>query len=518
MAPRTFIGVDATGAACLKIMNDAADNPVTTPDSAVHKFRYNSKYDVIPEIAGLVYPFDGPNYATGGGWVYYPSGRNHTNFDYAVRGLPSFPTYREIAPSMAYYANLDYRDPLFMEFLQRPGDNEFVNTQTVTINQGVGNGGFVACGATAGAAWFGGAQWVETGSSWEGTFPSNEAIWNTVGTVSGGQAAAQYPPYTTVTAFWNLPANNVPLNDAPTLTPVSGQKSIKINPGEFKVAKPGYSVDTATGSEVAFSSERRPVKIIKSGDVLLAGGGGTLSVDLGITVSDKMVAYVHCYVDGGAVYWPAHPLHPINGVTYRFSGQSIVFTNNNQTCRVRYFVIAEDDQPATSGTNKVFQQFTAGGEEVVQILSPGSADPPRLADIVIDSRWPMLTLLDEGWFDVSNGAQVHTATFSNPGMLPMVVYNLMCVRAEAPTFLMKKAPYVKRFRHAIYEPDRQAGDSTYAEINPNGTEVKFYTYRGRPVDSYYRNLTEASAFIRTVVPDPFPIFGLRYYVFGIPPI
>ncbi len=50
---RTMIGVDSTGAGCIKIMKNDADNPRTTPDSQRSKFLYNSKYALNASIAHI---------------------------------------------------------------------------------------------------------------------------------------------------------------------------------------------------------------------------------------------------------------------------------------------------------------------------------------------------------------------------------------------------------------------------------------------------------------------------------
>src|SRR5690606_18864813 len=111
--------------------------------------------------------------------------------------------------------------------------------------------------------------------------------------------------------------------------------------------------------------------------------------DIGITIPPNAVADVHFY-QGGTIYYPAEPtgLEVKFGAEYWFEGSLIRFNNQFVACRARFIIYANGTQGGTSGNNDVIKQFTAGGQDVVQILRPGAGANPTFADIVIDSRWP----------------------------------------------------------------------------------------------------------------------------------
>lgn len=77
----------------------------------------------------------------------------------------------------------------------------------------------------------------------------------------------------------------------------------------------------------------------------------------------------------------------------------------------------EDNSAPTSGSYKVWRQFNDGTQDVVQFLRPGAANPPSWADIIIDTRWPAVQILAEGYFTVNSGNDVITdVPFDGAGM------------------------------------------------------------------------------------------------------
>lgn len=175
-------------------------------------------------------------------------------------------------------------------------------------------------------------------------------------------------------------------------------------------------------------------------------------------------------------------------------------------------IIAANPIAPSSGSNKVLRQTTIDGVEVVQFLRPGSGLVPKFADIVIDSRWPAVQLLAEGYFAVGTGALTQVINVSNAsGMFLMVKY--MTVHGAGATqhgsfSSAVRMPYVK----TLVRTGSQAGDSTFARII--GTQVTFFTFRGNPGDVYLD--ANASGHPEVTEAVQVPVTGIRYYIFGIP--
>lgn len=547
---RLFIGLDSNNVPALKITRDSADDPRTTPDSERNKFSYNSNDDALAEINEVVPPVTGTlDPAEWGNAKTYPFSPN------AVRVYFSPPTTDEfdyeraavrfivggveasggpVLYSTRYFETLPYACPVLSDAYRRTSNGRYLNVIT-----------------TYAATLTGGGYVITTCSAILSPQPQSLTVINRTGSV--GSAAFQViPPYTSVTGdamrchtvggvgatlrdviaeteasvgsydrfqvIWNLPADNTPLAAAAKITGTSGVKAISIKPDEFKIARQGHDVDTATFDELVFSAERRPAKIIAAGDVLITSST-SYEIECGITLNDTVVVEQAIY-DTATIAFPFPPNLYIDNswnFEYKIDGTKVVLYNDSAAnYRVRYMVIAADDRPPTSGSNKVFRQIDVSGEKVFQILRPGASDPPNLSDIIIDSRWPSTPMLDEGYLDVltaynanpTGGYQTFTVNFDNPDdLFPFVKMSIVRGSGASSPYFACPPVVRKRVGSASTGPDfnRIGGDTTWCDLTSN-TQAVFHAFRGRVIELGFSSFAQ----------DNYPVVGIRYFIFGIP--
>ncbi len=501
---RTMIGVDSTGAGCIKIMKNSADDPRTTPDSERWKFLYNSKLGIQANLCDIwvVNTFDS-------GVTYYPPGSGAANFTHMslIVAQGTLWGFRNSA-----FPTLRYNVPLFDVKVKKGGGSNRYNQQMVAWNDSGlyyhGQGGFYVVGNYAQLGWM--ENMVLNNNL--GNFAYGTPIIVTPN--DGGDAFNRFRSRDKRLNVWNLPGNNVAPDDAPILAP-NGTKTIRISSSELKIAKPGYSVDTATVQQMSFDANRLPVKVIAAGDILLPAG--VSYYETGMPLPDTVALDVHFY-DSATVCYPSNPQDLDFGAEYWFDGSLIGF-DATKPMRARFMLYLEDTSPPTGGSNKVLRQFTDGGQ-VVQLLRPGSADPPGWADIVIDSRWPQVQILAQGYFSVPGGNGVITdIPFDGTGMFPMVKYLTHHGAGDGSSLgqsnlpmswtALWRLPFVKRLKY-FYSGQAHAGESTYCELTSNN--ARFYTFAGNVGDYYNRG--DSPGTWRTS--GAYAPIGIRYYIFGIP--
>ncbi|MDF1606946.1 hypothetical protein PZ897_02015 [Hoeflea sp. YIM 152468] len=533
---RLFIGIDSNGIPALKITRDSADDPYSTPDSQRSKFSYNSNDAGNAAIGAVVTRETGTPGAEYGAPVVYPlspntgylymspPGSNGTNYKKATIRV-SGGVVGETLYSTRYFDNLRYGCPLLSDCTKNTSNGRYANIRTVA-GLSIPGGGYVLTASTGSMPVSPQSAFVVPAGGGYHTLPDNASVtgaerlhWlnyegggyilrNVVSKLS--RSAAQ--------VLWNLPADNTPLEDAAKIPGTSGVKAITISPTQFKIARQGHNVDTATFDKLVFSADKRPGKVIAAGDVAIAGGT-THVVECGIALNDTVVVEQAMY-SGSAISFPFPPSLYIDDTwnfEYKISGSKVVFYNDTATTyHIRYMIIAADDAPPTTGSNKVFRQIDVDGDTVFQILRPGSAEPPALADIVIDSRWPSIPILDEGYLDVLSvynanpfaGYQSFTVNFANPGNLfPFIKMSVVRGGGASPPYIAC-SPVVRK-RIGPFSPgsefERLGGDTVYCTLNSN-TQAVFHAFRGRIIES------GETAF----VDDTYPTVGIRYYIFGIP--
>ncbi|SDA39494.1 hypothetical protein [Sinorhizobium sp. NFACC03] len=504
---RIRIGNDSTGAGALKIMKNNADDPYSTPDSERWKFLYNSKFDIQASLCDIwvVNTFQAGNSVT-----YYPPGSNAATFTYmsVTVAQGTLWGFRNSA-----FPTLRYNVPLFDVKAKKGGGSNVYNQQMVAWTDSGeyyhGQGGYYAVGN------FAQLGWVE-----------NMVLNNSLGNFAYGIPVI-VTPNDGIDAFnrfrsrdkrvivWNLPGNNAAPDDAPILAP-NGTKTIKITSTETKIAKPGYNVDTATPQQMAMDPSKMPVKVIAAADIALPAGVSYYNT--GVPLPDTVVLDVHFY-DSATIMYPSNPQVLDFGAEYWFDGTNIGF-NATKAMRARFMLYLEDTSVPTGGSNKPLRKFTEGGVDVVQILRPGSADPPSWADIIVDTRRPQVQILAQGYFTFGAGNGVITdIPFDGTGMFPMVKYLTHHGAGNGASVgqnnlpmswsAMWRLPFVKRLKYP-YSGQAHAGESTYCELTANN--ARFYTFAGN-VGDYY-NRADSPGNWRTS--GAYAPGGIRYFIFGIP--
>lgn len=507
--PRTLIGNDSSGSGCIKIMKDLADNPYSTADSLRYKFLYNSKNNVQANLVDI--QVVNVLFATGAGWIFYPAGSNSSTFTSMGSGYAAGTIW---AYKNEYFPSLRYSVPLF--------DIKFKMAGGVVYNQQMtqwqdkfdyynGQGGSYK---TGNGELFGWATGVNMSAFGGATMPNGGIFANITGN-DGQTAFNKFLSRDKRIVTWNLPGNNVAVG-SPSLPP-NGSKTLVIKSDQFKIAKPGYNVDTATGAQVAFDASNIPVKVLRSGDIALPAG--VSYYETGVTLPDTVALDVHFY-DGATITYPNNPKSVDFGATYWFDGSRIGF-NATASMRARFMLYMEDNTPPANGSNKVFRQFNDGTQDVVQFLRPGSSDPPTWADIIVDSRYPAVQILAEGYFTVpvGNGA-LTDIPFDGNGMFPMVKYvtehgagnGASVGHNNVPISWtgMFRLPFLKVLKYVAPGGQSHAGESSYCQLTANN--ARFVTFRGN-VGDYYNRQDSPGTWATSGAYAP---IGIRYYIFGIP--
>jgi hypothetical protein len=505
--PRTLIGLDYTGTACIKIMQSTADDPKTTPDSQSGKFRFNSKWAAQLRYQGS----DFVSQLGGAGSSYLPGGAGNSNFTRFSNKVSNngqqYNFYRN-----SHFSGLEYNFPAFDVKYVSPSSGWYVGGRVSLAFLGWQDragiyrqpqGGSVGWMENASVSGFGGGFFMSYG----GEFRMNSEQPNNIKLL-----------------MWNLPADSSPIiNQA--LSPVPGQMNVQITKNFCRVSKPGYDVRVATPSQMAFDSSSRPAKVIAADDILIPSGSSSYTVSLpGVVISGELVVDIIFY-QGSTVYFPSSPLSDETqyGADYTVSGNSIIFSNPYGTCRARFIVYAQDDGSISSGSNKVLRQFNDGTRDVVQFLRPGAANPPRLSDIMIDSRLPVLQIVKEGYIGIGSGSLQNVVSFDSSGLFPFIKYWTVhgggTITSLGSTTVSRRVrmPYTS---FGYVQPPSAGksyytgGDSSYCRLTTN--EARFFTFVGAPTRRYLEQTQVNPGYQLVNEFDETPIVGIRYYIFGIP--
>jgi hypothetical protein len=497
-----FIGTDSTGAACVKITKGDI-NPFNEPDANASSFLYNSKVAADVKLAAT----DSTPYFSGK--RYFPEGSNANNYKKAsIEFGPSGSGSTYIGVKNSYFAEeIPYRLPVFDLKVRRVSDGRYIELLRTRREGREGFGGaepfYIKASDGGTSAWFDDTN-VDGGNLGNGV--------NYSGFIPNGPGSKEIEKELIV---WRLPGDNTPIKDGAPKAPVPGQRSVEITKDFCRVAKPGYDVRQATPTQLAFDSSGRPLCAIGGGDIAIPLG--TTQYDLGFPVTANMLADIFPY-QNDVVTFPMGRLNTALEIEYWFSGSSIYFRNAlGSDVRVRFIVFANDKEPLTTGTNKVFRQFTSGGQNVMQLLRPGAGQSPAFRDIMLDSRWPALQILAEGYQAIAsrpratppsgaNQGQSFSVNFNPSGFLPIVKY--MTVHQHESEGKCVKFPQTLITENYNGRAVYHQGNSTYCKID--GGTATFWTFNGNP--SFERYAENQWKF--DYVPDP--IIGIRYYILGIP--
>jgi len=518
---QTLIGFDYAGVPCVKITKGDID-PANEPDSNVGSFLYNSKWAKDYKIAGIdLIPQVGST-------TFYPSGAGLSNYTkYAIRNTSAKADTQQTYFRSGHFPDLNYAIPLVDIKARRITNDRFVSGQLQRLIYGP-----ELSGARRNGVWY---QPAETLFGW-GTgmtvyYPSS------TGSISSGTVinstfrndddTPDGESFYYNLSLWDLPGNNVPITDGAPVVPIADATVIQIDNAGARVAKPGFDLNNITRpSQLAFDSARSPTKIIGSGDI--ACPVGVTNYDIGVTIPPNAQADVHFY-SGSTIAYPMNPTGTTDqlfGAEYWFQGSLIRFNNPNSACRARFVIYANSTQAVSSGNNDVLRQFEENGENVVQLLRPGAADPPRFADIVVDSRWPCIQILAEGYIPVGTGILTHTINFNAAGCFPMVKYttvhgagsfgqNIGAGNVDSWS-ARARVPFFSRcaVRNGASWEGNICGNATWCTLTQS--QAVFRTYRGQPLRLEYFTATQYTNRNPDVLYDTNPVVGIRYYILGIP--
>ncbi|MDP9809345.1 hypothetical protein J2W42_002193 [Rhizobium tibeticum] len=509
---RLLIGVDSSNIGCIKITKNNADSPYSTEDTAYGKFSFNSKWETNVRFVGV----DQLNYGGGSFAEFLPAGTDKSSFQ---RARTAYSTgVVSLYWKSSFWAGVEYDLPVF--------DMKTVNDAGVYTYGRISTGAYGYQGRTTVFKHL----WNEEGGYVNSFFPGAGNYINVAIPLSLISFATSGVHKKAV--VWNLPGDETAIKDPP-LAPVPGQMQVQITKDFCRVSKPGYDVRVATASQLAFDSSRRPVKVVASGDIGLPTG--TTSFDFssflaGINVSGELIADVIQY-KGSTIYFPCTPPtdDDIYGAYYQIVGTSIVFTNPGSACRARFLIISQDNTAASVGSNKVFRQLSIGGQDVFQFLRPGAANPPNLADVIIDSRWPVLQIVKTGVFGIPDGANQQTVVnFDSTGLFPFIKYftihgagepNDSQTGSSDATGLGKRIrlPYASA---GYYDRPSQPrvrftpGDSTYCTLTTN--EARFFTNKTLPLRYELEQTQVNPGYTVKTIGVSCPAYAIRYYILGIP--
>ncbi len=294
---RALIGVDSTGAGCLKIMRDNAHDPRTTPDSERWKFAYNSKLSVQCQIVTV----EQCNYSSGG--PYYTPAGSESNYQRLVWSNSGSQDARHIFRK-SYFPALRYDYPIYdVKWINKDSGRFTQGNVSLERPGGYGNfGGVFATGMRKELGW---ADW--TAQDYGGTIGLAVQVQTDYSNASGNLSIDKNHYKRLV--VWNLPGDNAALVDAPAQSPLSGQMAVQITQNYCRIAKPGYDVRSASALQLAYDSTNRPAKVIAAADIEIPSGDS--QYDCGFPLPQNVVADVHFYTGGAIYYRPIPAIWPL---------------------------------------------------------------------------------------------------------------------------------------------------------------------------------------------------------------
>lgn len=324
------------------------------------------------------------------------------------------------------------------------------------------------------------------------------------------------------TAYWKLPADSSPM---PTFTPVVGKEMVRLSPIKVAVARPGHDVtDTGIDDLIIDSDRDSPALCVMAGETasIPASGSLTLYPPPGIALSPSAVMDAMVRKDGEEQYIPTHILAGLTRdvwveVRYEIVDNSLVIYN---LCTfpviVTYFVFNVDATGISEGGSQVIYQGNDGEQDYIQIKPPGTSDPAsRPNDILLDTRFPTLHILSEGWLPIGDfvdapggeqqllGRKCFDVTFDDAGLIPFVKYTIVWADAIVPPRMTIWYSFT-----GFYQWGPPNNQSALCRLRPG--VARFYLNPG----NWSRMVQSGNIGVATYdLPDP---LGLRYYIFGIP--
>lgn len=328
--------------------------------------------------------------------------------------------------------------------------------------------------------------------------------------------------YTDLISLWSLPGHT---DQMPTYNNAPNKEALRLSKDGFKLSRPGYDVDSTSFGSMIIDSDNAPALCVMSGEILniASGASRVIPAPTGVTLAPTAVCDF-IYNRASDDFYSVPSKQPddtgafVNfNVSYSVQPNSITLHNDSSIAiRIRYVVFNSDLRPKSSGGS----QIMLNGNGYVQIKKPGSSDvSPIPSDILLDTRYPTIQILKEGYLprssfsDVGRNSSEHVVmgryksvvTFNASGLLPFVKYTRVFPSAYA-------SPYFEKGRINAGGYNTTAtpnGKSSLCRLY--GNEASFYLNWGE-WDRFY--LDAGTWKFRTDLEND-PI-GIRYYILGIP--
>ncbi|TPN79957.1 hypothetical protein [Mesorhizobium sp. B1-1-2] len=334
---------------------------------------------------------------------------------------------------------------------------------------------------------------------------------------------------TYVVSTFQLPARGDALPNFEA-TPVSGQVPFLLTPTVSRLALPGRDVTDPNPDHFIFHEDKIPAKIMKAGDVNIAGSG---TVDLICPLPLTPLTYMDFMIkrQSDAEFWNPPYFDSITSdkslaFWYEVKSDRITITNKTSTAiTVRYIIFADSDEEFTEGGKKIIYRGNDGIRDYVQIKRPGSSDlGPGLNDIMVDTRLAYMPLLAQGFLNWTSdfptamtggnffkGERMATVNFTNPvpRLLPFVKQTVVYPSNSRPVSM--RNGYHKVYTDAGGWTGHCSGDSSWANVHD--TSVDFYMAGDNPQTIINGNVNYNELWPSN---SQAHALGLRYYIFGIP--
>lgn len=558
---RLFIGSKAGVGPVVKVMQDAGDDPLTTPNTDYHKFRFNS------EIQQIAYSYERSDWAFSGtywwtacpdaaspapnpdlvygSFVFAPTGSNSTNFVEAVMAThQTTSTYRRFAIAYAIdrMTDLSIRTILFRAIdrsdwvsswycerreYQDGGDYRYISyslNDVPTTTRPIYKGALVDLNPGRTLRAYDPFGSPETGPYYPGWLHSIPSRPEGIPLMSNEFPLASMQVYSTDKTTKDYTEDRIvftelPIEDSPypsvTGSFAADKLIIKISPDEVRIAKPGFDVATATRDQLLLSSDKVPMKVVATGSFTLAASG-TLSIPVSVPISPRCVVEALVNVTGQTLLLPPYPDNNVDEIKleHRIVSGAIEFRNQSTvSLDCRFFVLADDINPATSGSAKVVEVVADSHVLIRRPNSAGTVD----RDVLLDTRAAYLPIVSQGWVEVADitetsdvtryGTYKYTVSFSNGGFKPLVIARAKYEINEAPGYYVWTDFFAKNVDFLSYF----SSSSFIAKVND--TSVVFYVDRdGTRFEDRYRD----EAFITQTTLSQLTLVGFRYYVFACP--
>lgn len=512
---RFFIGWKNGVGGVVKVMANDTDNPLTTPNTNYGAFLWNSENAEIGYGNHTTSQSFSPRLLTPGADYYYPQQTGAKFRATTADRLKQGYQFQSFYYGTAIWANRN----AFHYMFEDVADYRHIWRMTQSDYPRSSDARTISCRSFPDiriTPYRSNEKFSIRGSSQNGggASESDQGIIKFMGAESVGALPATYK---VACYHLDLPVDNTAYPAVAQRAPVAGQKMVRIDPTTARMSKPGFHVDTATDAQCIFTSNKIPMKVIKT-DVVTINAGATATIPVGRALANSTFIDYQVNRVGSDAWvppWPDAGLSDIVAIRYRFSGTNLQLHNDGAVnCQVRYIVMAQDDLEPSIGTAKVFE--AANGKIVLR--RPGTAGS-RLADTIIDSSLAYMPIVSQkyvpiGDFVASDTAQIgnrmHRITLSNPGgrWKPYVLAKLECRSRSDPTQFYYMDPYAKQLDNT----DAFAASTFLIRISGDAMITFYCSTDNRNEDAYRSGFP---AVWKTVHWGWEPV-GLRYYIFAIP--